>query len=237
MLLDRLIQRFKPLIRFISSRSVSLWMEEIFWARWLKITAIENPDLFRERVDPNEPLSEYHRRFIDFLPHHRIRILDVGAGPLTILGKKHPFKELDIVATDILAEQYAKILAKRNIRPIIKTIYADADNLTAVFPPASFDYVFACNSIDHCANPVRSILEMLAVVKPGCYVTLMHGHNEAEKACYAGLHQWNFDAEGSCFIIWNKSSRLNMTNQLAQLAEVECRVESGFTHAHIRKHA
>lgn len=238
MLLDDIIQKCKPLIRFITAgRGTGIWMEKIFWRRWLKVIPSEQPDLFRKLVDPDEPLSEYHRRFIDFLPDSRVRILDVGAGPLTILGKRHPTKQLEIVATDILAKDYAAALARRKIHPLVKTIYADAEKLTSFFPASSFDYVFACNSLDHCADPAAAIKEMIAVVKPGCFVTLRHGRNEAEKARYAGLHQWNFDVSGASLILWNRSLRLDMTRLLSSMAEVQCRIEGSFVNAHLRKRA
>ena len=107
------------------------------------------PSDFAERLDPTTQLSEYHRGFVDRLPDHEIRILDVGAGPLTYLGKHLPGRTLTIVAADALAPHYDRLLAKHRVTPLVRTIAAEAERLTDVFPENSFDLVNARNCIDH----------------------------------------------------------------------------------------
>lgn len=223
MLFDSVVQWAKPMLRLVTNRHTGLWMESFFWSRWLKPDGL-GKDYLQKLLNPNQPLSDYDRQFISGLPGRNVRILDVGAGPLTSIGKIHPCKKLDIVATDILAGKYEAILARWRITPIVKTIYADAEHLTDVFERDSFDYVVACNAIDHCAYPLRAVQEMLVVVKPGCYVTLQHKHNEGEHTHYAGIHQWNFDVDNGRFIIWNKRDRIDVAEEIATLGQVECRL-------------
>lgn len=235
MLLDKLIRFVVPFLKLLPSRSFGLWVEGLYWSYWLTTAKSKVPEIWQKRLDPNEPLADSHCRFIEHLSSCNIRILDVGAGPFTDIGKKHPSKTLEIVATDVLAEKYAKLLKRKRIIPPVKTIYADAEHLTKHFPAMSFDYVSATNSIDHCADPVRAIKEMLAVVRPGCYVNLVHCSNEAEHASYAGLHQWNFTEENGHFIIWNKHVRIDLTNELAPQCQVDVCVEERYVHVHLRK--
>lgn len=183
-------------------RSAGLCLESCYWRRWIAARGGNLPQLYLSQLDKSAPLSLFHRRFIDQLPQSQVRILDVGAGPMTGLGKTHPSKVIEIVATDVLAEEYARTLRKYGVEPPVPTIYADAENLAEKFAENSFDYVTANNSIDHCRNPLKAILEMIRVVKTGCYVSVRHRENEAERTNYLGLHEWNFSLRGQTPVLW-----------------------------------
>jgi hypothetical protein len=67
------------------------------WDKWLRTRGAGRyrPEEFARLLDPEEPLSGYYRSLIDPLAESKVRILDVGAGPLTMLGKTHPTKKLE----------------------------------------------------------------------------------------------------------------------------------------------
>jgi SAM-dependent methyltransferase len=142
------------------------------------------------------------------------RILDVGAGPLTWLGKKHEGKSINITAIDPLADEYDRILEKYRIHPLVRTEKLAAENLMERFPADSFGLVFARNCIDHSFDPEKAILQMINVVETGGYVLLEHRPNEAENENYSGLHQWNFSMspEGN-FLISSKNDTVDMTRK------------------------
>lgn len=171
-------------------------------------------------MEPDRPLSDFHRQFIDPLDVADVRILEVGSGPITMLGIRHPSKRLDIVATDVLAEAYSRMLEKKGLVPPIPTIWADAERLSEKFHRNSFDYVVANNCIDHCENPSLAITEMLAVVKPGCSISLRHRQDEGRKQGYLGLHKWNFGLEGDDPVIFNKRESVNIRTLVGGLGEV-----------------
>jgi SAM-dependent methyltransferase len=152
-----------------------------------------------------------------------ITILDVGAGPLTVLGKTAPGKKLMITAVDPLADEYDRLLAKYGTRPIVRTRRSAAERLTKHFPADSFDLCYARNCLDHAVDPVRAITQMVEAAKPGCHVLLEHHPNEAENNDYMGLHHWNFSMSGNGhFVIKSKKRITDMTETLVHCSDISC---------------
>ena len=149
--------------------------------------------------------------------------MDVGAGPLTYLGKKREGRRINITAVDPLADAYDRMLDKYHVQPITRTQRLDAESLTTRFPSNTFDLVFAHNSIDHARNPETAILQMIDVVKSDQFVLLEHRVNEAERQGHFGLHQWDFSvsADGD-FLVSSGSVRVNMTRKAAGLCTTTC---------------
>jgi len=157
-----------------------------------------------------------------------VRVLDVGAGPLTVVGKKWAGRKIEIVAVDPLAAEYDRLLSKHGIRPVCRTTYARAEGLTGIFPAAGFDFVHARNSIDHSSDPIRTISEMLRVVKPGCWVYLEHKINEGRTENYHGLHQWNFfPRSGEFFIAGRGRFAVNVSARFRNMAETQAERKDG----------
>jgi len=202
-------------------RQIGVFLESIYWRRWIAAAGGRLPQLYREQMDPSTPLSAFHRQFIDRLPLPRVRILDVGAGPMTNLGKTHPEKEIEIVATDLLAGRYARTLRRYGVRPPVPTVYADAENLATVFAENSFDYVTANNSLDHCRDPLKALVEMIRMAKPGCYVTVRHRENEARRTGYLGLHEWNFQLKNGMPFLWRAGEEIDIAAALAPYGRLE----------------
>lgn len=193
-----------------------------FWDNVLKTKGGQWPADFQNRMDPDTYLHSFLCQFIDGLPQRDVAILDVGAGPLTVLGKQHPSKRLHIVATDALAEHYDVLLAKYGIVPLVRTVACDAEKLTDRFAENSFDLVHALNSIDHTYSALDAVKQMVRVVKPGCFVVMDHSENEGQNENYTGFHQWNFTADGEDFVIRGRTQSINVTTELRDVAEVKC---------------
>jgi SAM-dependent methyltransferase len=217
------------------SREERLKDELRFWDRWLRTKGLEWPDQFRDRLNPDLPLSPTHRRFIDRLSQEEVQILDVGAGPLTVVGKKHPQKRLTIHAIDVLAESYDALLERYGIQPPVRTRFAEAENLTRWFAEDSFDFVNARNCLDHGVEPVEAVRQILLVTKRGCYALLEHIENEGEKQSYVGLHQWNFSMAGGDFIVRGRQTATNISRELAHLGDFQCSVEQDWIKVSIRR--
>jgi len=207
---------------------IGIKKETQFWDDWFRTkgatkgTAKEatGPARYRDRLNPDFPLQA---RPEALLPVGDVHILDVGAGPLTYLGKKAVGRSLTITAIDALAHEYDKILNKYSIQPLVRTQKLDAENLTARYGPNTFDLCFARNCLDHTYDPERAILQMIQVVKKGRYVLLEHYPNEAENQHYSGLHQWNFDVSpDGDFLIYSKSTVTNFSKKYGDLAVISC---------------
>lgn len=192
------------------NRRLGLLLERWFWRRCLASGGRGHETWYELALAPRKELSPFHRQFVDALPERQVRVLEVGSGPITVLGTRHPFKEITVVATDVLAPQYARMLARRGIVAPVTTVWADAERLAETFPASSFDYVTANNCIDHCENPVRAIEHMLTVVKPGHSVSLRHRENEGLHQRYLGLHQWNFALCGGLPVLFNRKLRFDL---------------------------
>jgi SAM-dependent methyltransferase len=201
----------RPLWR---SRALGLWAERFFWWRWIRTGGLSWPEEFERRLDPRRPLLPHIAAYVRNAAASPVRILDVGAGAVTSLGYRLEGKSLEITAVDVLAGTYDRLWARRDAAPPVRTKYADAERLTQWFQPASFDFVYSQNALDHTSRPSLAIEQMVKVAKPGCYIVLDHALDEAVNEGYTGLHQWNFSERAGDFIIWNQSETINMTGRL-----------------------
>lgn len=158
-----------------------------------------------------------------------VKVLDVGSGPVSVLGNVYPGRELTIIPTDPLADEYNAMLDRAKLPARHRPVRCEAEKLVEKFGENSFDMAFCHNALDHCYDPVLAVEQMLAVVKPGMTVRLEHVQNEGVREDYVGLHQWNLTAEASGnsnstqdFVVWNPQKRVNMTQRLSRRAEVNC---------------
>ena len=202
----------RALIRFGVVRRL-LWRtragsEVDFWAAWLTgAPGTEQWAHDRElRLNPSTEIRDpLVRDELGRNPAREISILDVGAGPLTLLGYRHPGKTIEIVAVDPLAGEYDRLLREAGLEPPVRTIAVAGEALLEHFGSQRFDIAYASNSLDHSADPVRIISNMVALVRPGGAVLLRHKRNEGASAHYGGLHQWNFDVVGEALVLWNNA--------------------------------
>ena len=151
------------------------------------------------------------------------KVLDVGAGPISKVGKIYNGAKIDLIAIDPVAKRYSRILKKLNLTPVIETLPGYGEKLTKQFPINSFDLIHARNCIDHTRNPILVIKEALGVLKPGGYFYLNHYINEGKSADYYGLHQWNFFEKDNLFYIssLNNKTKICVDDDVKAVATVE----------------
>jgi SAM-dependent methyltransferase len=211
----------RALMHFRSGRR--LWWrkrkrdEVEFWAAWLiGAPGTEQWTSDREaRLAPTTEISDpIMRGELDRYPAEHVSILDVGAGPLTSLGYRYPGKTLTIVPVDPLADEYDRLLEDAGLVPPIRTIAVAGEDLPEHFGSRTFDFAYACNALDHSADPLRIISNMVAVVRPSGVVVLRHKRNEGEQARYGGLHQWNFDVADGRLLLWNEAEKVDVGSAL-----------------------
>ncbi len=226
----------RRLRRRVSSQE-SVWERGLptevgFWAEWVATRGLEWPDEFARRFDPDEPMREtLVLGVLERIEGAVVRILDVGAGPATSLGKTHPVKRLELAAADPLGEEYAALLAGAGVQAPVPTQAVAGEQLGEAFEPASFDIAYARNALDHSIDPALIIRTMLAIVRPGGFVILRHYENEAETMGYEELHQWNFCVEDGRLVVWNDRRRIDVAAELEGEATVVAGVEGGSGHA------
>lgn len=225
-----------------SSWAKGIAFEEDYWFRWLDSKGMGYTDDWLVKTLPDAELDSEIQATLRASGLGRegtdgkigYRILDVGAGPLSPMGKIMGDANVEIVPTDPLAIVYDQILARVGYTPIIRTQFAPAEDLSCFFPPSSFDLIYCANALDHSFEPFRGIVEMLRVLKPGGTIILRHSINEAENENYSGFHQHNFDIQDGKFIIWNRSGRIIVDDALPVACKCFHRVE-GYLRTNIRK--
>jgi SAM-dependent methyltransferase len=191
--------------------------EVAFWAGWL--AGAPGTEQWADdralRLAPDTEIRDpLVREELERNPADEASILDVGASPITRLGFCYPGKMLTIVAVDPLADEYERLLRDLGLEPPIRTICVAGEDLLEHFEPQQFDLAYASNALDHSADPLTIISNMVAVVRAGGVVLLRHKRNEGEAARYGGLHQWNFDARGQRFLLWNTAVQVDVGSAL-----------------------
>ncbi len=183
-------------------------------------------DKYLNRLNPNKKVEDHFTELLKDVSGDKIKILDVGAGPITAIGYKIEKKIVDLYPIDPLAKVYNKILKSKKIHPPVKTITGDVDRLSKQFRENEFDLIHANNSIDHTANPIKAIKEMHHVLKPNRYLYLNHFRKEGEQHNYYGLHQWNFYCENDNLFVCNKTKEIdvNISDKFKDIFSIEITV-------------
>jgi SAM-dependent methyltransferase len=133
----------------------------------------------------------FERLFATRLPGNRLRVLDVGAGPVSVVGTRSSRYAITLVAVDPLAAAYSFITELFAVKPPVTTDFAIAEKLDAKFAPRSFDLVHARNCIDHALDPIRAMGQMASLVAAAGWMVLDHADHEGRHERYDGLHRWD----------------------------------------------
>jgi len=200
--------------------------QEIAFWRMVFETGGPRPDVWRLKTDPHTPLQPWITRRLDAPEGSEVHLLDVGSGPLTLLGKVWPGRTVRITATDVLADEYNALIDEFGVQTPVRPIHCETERLTERFDPDTFDLVYAKNCIDHCYDPILCLTQMLLVVKPGCFVHLQHALNEGEQRSYNQLHQWNLCEREGRFIIWRPDYEVDVSTLLGDRAQIHVEMPS-----------
>jgi SAM-dependent methyltransferase len=212
--------------------------ETDFWAVWLRSGGGTRwAEDYARRLEPAPTIDDaLITDWLDASDLDEIRILDVGAGPISRVGNTYPHKSIALVAVDPLADEYRRLLSEARVDPYVRTSAAHGERLLDTFAPETFDIVYAVNSVDHSYDPVRIIRNMVALVRPDGVALLRHVRNEGEHRRYSGLHQWNLEpSEDGDLIVWNAVVRASMREVLGDEAIVEAWEEDGQTLARVTR--
>lgn len=208
----------EPLGTLEAATGVERWRsglghETRWWEKWIRSRGADYPGEFASRLDPARPFPDLFRDLID-PSSPSVRVLDVGAGPLTSVGPCWPGRDLVVTAVDPLADEYNRVLDAEGIVPPIRTIAAHGERLVEMFGEGVFDLAHSRNALDHSYDPVGVIGQMYRVIRPGGAIFLQHSIDEGQTNGYSGLHQWNFRVEQGRFVVWNHQGRVDVLTAL-----------------------
>lgn len=151
------------------------------------------------------------------------KFLDVGAGPFSRCGRITEKVKLNFLSIDPLASAYSLLKEKNGIDNGIRLETGFVELLNRKFDQNTFDMVHMSNSLDHCFDAVYGIYQLLYVCRIGGKVILRHSENEAEKAGYNGLHQWNLSLhnEENTFLIWRNYEKYDIQQLFQEYADIK----------------
>lgn len=198
----------------------SLVSESNYWDRVL------SRDLESDWIEFSTRLKGYTAQPFEFADYCApsgddvCKVLDVGAGPLTVLGTNHDKLNVEIDAIDPLADHYNDALNRYGLVPPVRTTSAKGEDLARHFAPDSFHLVHSLNALDHVFNPLLCIREMVKVCKPGGAIVLIGNENAALRNVYGGLHQWNFLTVDGDLVIWRPDQKISVQKALGDTAYV-----------------
>jgi len=191
-----------------------------WWGDLIRSRGLGHEKEFQARLHPSRPAPAYLTRPVARCERTPVCILDVGSGPLSpLLSYQWPCP-VKLQAVDPLARIYGDIADREKLPLPIPPELAFAEDLSAFVPAESFDIVHSSNALDHSFDPLRAIWEMIHVTRVGGTVVLLHYRNEAEKARYVGLHQWNFDVREGRALLWNPHYQHDLRTLLDRCCEV-----------------
>jgi SAM-dependent methyltransferase len=182
-----------------------------FWSRWLETKGLGWPADYAFRTDPHAEIGGIAGEYLASF-HGTPRILDVGAGPMTALGKRLNGVPVELTAVDALAHFYDGLKFAEGL-PLVRTQKCDSEKLSEKFPPNTFDLTYAQNTLDHSYDPMAAIQQMIYVTKLGGLIITSHAANEAINENWQGFHQWNFYVTGRDFKIANRTETLSVKRQ------------------------
>jgi SAM-dependent methyltransferase len=154
------------------------------------------------------PATQRHIMPKDVFPHLErycrpgATVLDVGSGPVSLLSWGHNSGMYELTATDLLANEYRKLIELYGYGRCIQGInYVNCagEELAAKLSGKSFDVVFCENALDHMKSPQSAFAQMSSLVKPGGALIIAGWTREATKNGGDGLHEHD---------LWLHNSRL-----------------------------
>ena len=198
-----------------------------FWDRWITTQGDNWPKDFQRRTDPKAPLTPMAADLVgalDLTPGTPLRILDIGAGPLSYVGYDHPDHQIDLTVVDPLAESYNALLDQAGIKDVPRPQPGYFETALQDFGENSFDLVWCFNSLDHSIDPLLGLYNLLSVCRVGGGLILSFCPNEAEKGKYKGLHQWNLDMQGDQGVVLTQMGKKVVLQGLIRQQKVVRRI-------------
>lgn len=217
-------------------RKIQKWMdnflsEVVFWKTQVATPGSMYWNHYIDRISVKEFYS--NRINNDCIKEDTV-ILDVGCGICSQYGTTFNGKNLNIIGIDPLAYFYNDINRKYlNKHTEIKrkdVEFGMFELLSYNFSENYADYILIDNALDHCIDPVAAIIESLKVLKINGVLSTAHHVNEAYKAFYSDLHQWNiYCDENNEFVLWNTDNYISVSNMLKDYVDIEISIDKKYT--------
>lgn len=195
--------------------------EIFFWRNYLSEHSQFNP---YNRLDPEKAKSEFPEdllKIVKICSYHfddkKIKVLEVGSGPISNLIWGVNEKLFDIIAIDPLADVYKKLLKEYNYTLPIQPIKLTGEEIDKFFREESFHITYSCNALDHTKSPKKTLENMYAVTKKEGFVFITSPIREGAKENWRGLHKWDLDlVNEDLYLSDKKGNQINLTKKFSK---------------------
>lgn len=164
--------------------------------------------------------DERIQRLDNFLKEDDI-FMDIGCGATLKYTNCINGKGIRYLPIDALAPVYLYGQMKCNVTMPNRIQFAFAEHLTCFYKEDFADIINFDNSLDHCINPLRCLIECFRVLKIGGCLSLEHNAVEGKIGAGTGLHQWDFFmTENEEFVIANNENKININKFFGEAADI-----------------
>jgi len=177
----------EPLTHIGEEQELDFWKGFVHTDRFIKnwVEAAPNPELDIEVDLLIRGLGAFRTS------DDRVRILDVGSGPVSHFSNGFDKEHFELHAADPLADHYNALWDHPRKNDVCIPVACAGEQLSQKFDADYFDLVHIRNAIDHTINPIDVIREAAKITKPNGFVMVHGWENEADHQNYRGMHQWN----------------------------------------------
>lgn len=182
---------------------------------------------YQNRISPKE-----FRGYIENRVKQGDIVLDVGCGICSQYGDLlKDNSKINLIGIDPLAPFYNQIndvyfdAVSKQESERVKVKFGMFELLSVMLGENYADYILIDNALDHCIDPFSAVVECLKTLKIGGMLVTSHHIDEAYKAFYSDLHQWNICADqNNDFVFWNSQNYININKHLSEYVDIEINV-------------
>ncbi|MDA1054433.1 MAG: class I SAM-dependent methyltransferase [Planctomycetota bacterium] len=124
-----------------------------------------------------------------YTPADRLQVLDVGSGPVSMLGFGHTKGDFQLTAADPLGRKYTEALSKYGYSLPYDLVQCFGEELTDCFGGNRFHIVWMHNALDHSQQPDIVVRQLVEVLRTGGYLLIQGWSREGTSQGWNGLHQ------------------------------------------------
>ena len=185
----------------------SIWDEGLLtqldhWDRWLAGEFGPGP---QTRLTDSFPFPDHLKKVLNCPAGSDVRVLDLGSGPASTVGRNWAGRKVVVTCVDPLAEEFNLLLSRHGYEEFTCIVRGCGETLLEDIEERGFDIAYSANALDHSYDPLLCINNMLRIVKPGGWVVFMVVENEGQRQNYGGLHKWNFCVHDRELVLWDQS--------------------------------